>query len=231
MVSRLKKLLLIFFSVLLLTGCMYGDRTFYGPYRWEHRIETEAMSEIVICFAGELNHKHQLRLEDSRMVVNDDNKITGLELEFTSMSSIELCPAREVLFDVVEGYLERINGNEELAEWLANGSFTYYDLDITIYFENYHNLYVDPMYIAWILLQDGTSFFYNSELEWRLSDYWQKRIEPYYKTREFAKYQRICRERYREEHPYEQQKRSAIFGEERFLPTEEEVETQELESP
>lgn len=153
-------------------------------------VENAAMTRIVLSYERELKQKYKLKLHDSRMYYNDEVGIYKLRLDFTTMQIMELCEARFMLVDIVEGYLSRINNNILLRQDLSHRPFSPMNLEIHVTFESFYIIYVDPMYIGFVIMEDGTSYFYNAELNFRVSDYWHKRIEPYSKTLEIVTIER-----------------------------------------
>lgn len=147
-------------------------------------VDGTEMTKIVISYAAELKRKHRLELEDSRIYY--DTKINKLRLDFYSQAVIELCEARQVLVDIVDGYLERINSNSILSFQMDPRPFDYKNIEVHITYGAYHILYVDPYYIAHVTLEDGIAWYLDGELDDKMSDYWMKRIESYPKTREIA---------------------------------------------
>lgn len=154
----------------------------HGP--WDRAcqgvVDNEEMTRVVLTYAAELKKKYKLKFHDGRMYYADD--IYKLRLDFTTQQILELCPARHLLVDIVEGYLSRINENAILKGQISNRPFTAMNLEVHVTFTSFYIRFVDPMYIQWIILEDGTSYFFNAELGERTSDYWHKRIEPYNKT-------------------------------------------------
>ena len=164
----------------------------HGP--WDKKcsgiIEDEAITRIVLAYSRELKTKYKLKLHDAVTYYSDEVGMYKLRLDFTTMQIVELCEARFLLVDIVEGFLSRINNNILLRGDLSHRPFSPMNLEIHVTFESFYVLHVDPMYIGFIILEEGTSFFYNAELDDRLSEYWHKRIEPYHKTLQIVNIER-----------------------------------------
>ncbi len=158
--------------------------------------DAEDISEIVIDYARDLQEKHRLYLYDSRVIF--DEKIQKIRIDFTSQASILLCEGREVLFDVVEGYLKRLDEHVTI-RGKFNRPLTARDLEIHITYQSYFNSYIDPEFLAYIIMDDGWSFFYSSELNESFTDKWMQKVEPYFKTHQFATFQRQTAARFEEE--------------------------------
>lgn len=182
-------LLLILTAV---TGCRGGSsgdkadilkRSPYNP-------DTEEITRVVITFARDLEEDYDLFLYNSHAVIDESGTIKKVRIDFTSQMSIELCEARAMLVDVVEGYLERFRDHSILRGVFGHRPVSIEDLEIHITFESYFNKYVDPTYTAYIILENGMSFFYNSELNAPYTDIWMQKVEPYFKTKQIVTFRR-----------------------------------------
>lgn len=164
----------------------------HGP--WDKKcagiVEDEEITRIVLAYERDLKAKYKLKLYDSRIYYSDEVGVYKLRLDFTTMQIVELCEARFMLVDIVEGYLSRINNNILLRGDLSHRPFSPMNLEVHVTFESFYVIDVDPMYIGFIIMEEGTSFFYNAELDNRISEYWHKRIEPYSKTLQIVNIER-----------------------------------------
>lgn len=196
------------FCFLAFLGCTPKPATLV---RTQYSPETEDVTRIVITYARELEEKYGLFLYDSRVLFDD--KINKVRIDFTSQKSIMLCEAREWLVDVVEGYVHQFREDSILRTKFHNRPISYEDLEIHITFESYFNRYVDPTYTAYIILENGWSYFYGSELNIAYTDLWMQKVEPYFKTRQFVYYSREAEIPYEE--AKEQEKRDKLLSDER----------------
>jgi hypothetical protein len=158
------------------TGPMYRNRVL-------KEIDTEDFSEVIIPYSVELRYEKRLHLQQSYVLyAGADPKI---RLQFISQDILELCQARALLVDVVEGLIARLN-------LIVAGSrifpkqITAADLEIYIDFESFYCKYCDPMYIGWIALENSMAYYYAYNVKDYTHDYWQKRVEPYFKSLSFA---------------------------------------------
>lgn len=189
----MRSLFCILTTLIFITGCTpkKPERITRCPYN----ADSELLTEQIINFSRELRDSHSLFLYDSRVII-DNGVFKKIHIDYTSQRSIELCEAREVLVDIVEGLMDRIRNHVELRSAFGNRPVTPQDFDIQVTYQSYHNKYVDPTYMAYILLQDSWSFFYSSELNMAFTDVWMQKVEPYYKTKQFVRFSREAEESY-----------------------------------
>ena len=173
------------------TGPMYRNRVL-------KEIDTEDFSEVIIPYSVELRYEKRLHLQQSYVLyAGADPKI---RLQFISQDILELCQARALLVDVVEGLLGRLN-------LIVGGSkifpkkITPADLEIYIDFESFYCKYCDPMYIGWIALEDSMAYYYAYNVKDYTRDFWQKRVEPYFKSLSFAAIKQRAEVDYELAHP------------------------------
>jgi len=179
--------------------------------------DSPEMDMIVIAHAQKAKEKYEMILENAKTCFDDSGKIRHVRLHYSSQQIIELEEARDQLVFVVDGLLEKINSNPIVNTMLLHRPFTSKDLEVHITYESYYGLHVDPNKVAHTIEEQGVSFFYNAELDGRNSDYWGKRIEPYFKTRRFSHYYEMFR-------PHEEEDlKLESFDEFRFRPPREGV--------
>ncbi|MEC7838616.1 MAG: hypothetical protein VX777_01100 [Chlamydiota bacterium] len=178
----------------------------------EGAVDSSEVSRIAIEYGRELEEEHRLFLYNSWITFDGD--IKKVRIDFTSQASIELCEAREVLFDVVEGYLNRLQGNAIVRNYFRDSPITAKDIDIHITYQSFFNKYADPGYISYIILEDGWSYFYTAELDEAYTDIWMQKVEPYSKTRQFVTFRREAEEPFIDK---KKQPRKTALSEERFF--------------
>lgn len=174
--------------------------------------DSPAISKIVIEYGRDLQDSHRLFLYDSRVIF--DGKIKKIRIDFTSMASVELCEARKVLVDVTEGYMKRFRENAILNSRFLNRPLNVNDFEIHITYCSYFNRYVDAQYVAYVILENGWSYFYNSELNNAFTDFWMQKVEPYYETKLFTGFQEEAEALHKKEDLEEGKK---ILQEERYF--------------
>lgn len=163
-------------------------------------IDSEEMTWIVEKVTARWKHKkHQrLKLEHSQLRYSLAG-IASLNLEFSSQEILEMCPARDLLVDLVEELLFEINTNPIIASELATAPFTPDLLSIEINFESFYGYYVDPFYIGCICLSEGMARYFTFDVkdpEWYG---WHSSVEPYTKSREISMLGRAADKAYEEE--------------------------------
>ena len=113
--------------LLVLSGCYW--RVVDEP-RWERRINDEDFSRVVITYATKMRNENDLTLEDSKVYYT--YKAHSIKLVFSSQKNYGICEARELLVDVVEGFLKSINEEVVLYDQLSNYPFTANNLEVYI---------------------------------------------------------------------------------------------------
>lgn len=170
---------------------------------------TEEISQVVWEYAAELKYDKRLYIEHAFECVNDE---TILHIHFKTQLLIELCQARDLVVDVVEGLLDRLN-NSPASKLLSPFPLTPNQIHITIDFQSYHGLYVDPFYIGWVVVEDGMVYFYAFNLKDKTRDFWNARSEPYFKSKSFVHWEREGEKLYEQRHP----KHGHTFIPERYM--------------
>lgn len=166
---------------------------------WVEKIEVNPFSEVIIPYALELRKEKRLRFEDSEVFY--DEYVQRFRVVFSTQLILELCEARELMVDVVEGLLERMNNNPWVVESFNHQPITADDLELYFSYETYYVEYIDPTFIAWMSLTDGYVRFYDGVLKDFTKDFWDARIEPYAKSLEFVRIAREAEENYKLAHP------------------------------
>lgn len=189
--------------------------------------ETDGISTIMWDVATQFKHERHLHLDHAYVI--DGPEHASIRMEFTTQDLLEMCPARELLVDLVENLLDRINGAYYTGSYLMEKIYPYpfpadY-LEIYINFECFLGIYVDPNFIGWIVLEDGMAYYYAFSVKnhkdnwwyWRdRHEYWNMRYEPYFKSRSFVMLSRESERAYEAAHP--KPKISETLGGLRYVP-------------
>lgn len=181
------RLLILSVCVLLTASCTKRSES-GSEWIWEKKIDTEELTRTTVRYTTMMERKHKLHLEDSRVYYTDCTE--KIRLVLSSQNLYEICDARELFTEFVEGYLAAINANPSIRADLCSQPLTYEDLDIYINFESYFGAYVDPYYVGWIELDDGLVNYYMFTMKQWYYDRWNCRTEPYEKALEIANAQR-----------------------------------------
>ncbi|MDP1880397.1 MAG: hypothetical protein Q8K60_05610 [Parachlamydiaceae bacterium] len=169
---------------IILMGCkpkIVGE----GP--WLKKIDSEELSKIVINFSVLMKIEKHLELEDSW--AGYDDYITQIVLRYSSQRLLTVYDARQVMVELVEEFLSRINNNSIISFELNRYPFTYKDLDVKINFESYFGRYIDELYVGTAWLHNGCLLFYafdRKDMSLNGIDWDHTRFEPYTKSRELA---------------------------------------------
>ncbi len=148
-------------------------------------IDPLSFSEVIIPYAIELRRTKRLRLEDS-VVYYNDNFAERYRVIFSSQEILEVCECRHLIVSVVEGLLERMNASPGIVESFDHFPITADDLELYFSFESYDIEFNDGTYIAWMSLHDGLVRYLNGLVKNPRIDFWDARIEPYYKSLQFV---------------------------------------------
>lgn len=168
----------------------------YAPYTAV--VDPLAFSEIIIPYAVELHHTQRLRFEDSKVYYDDF--VERFRVIFSSQRILELCEARDLMVTVTEGLLERLNASGSVASNFDHYPITADDLELYFSFESFDIEYNDGTYIAWMSLHDGYVRYLNGLVKNPRIDFWDARIEPYYKSLQFVQITRAAEESSRPMH-------------------------------
>jgi hypothetical protein len=165
-------------------------------------IDAEEMTWIVekVMIKFQYRERERLKLEHSATLY-DDIGITGLRLEISSQEILEVNSARHLLVDLVEEFLREINSNPIISTQLVAYPFTPDKLKISINFESFFGIYIDPFYVGCIEMGDGMvrySAFDTKDDHWHS---WHSRVESYAKTREISELERAAKRDYENQKP------------------------------
>lgn len=206
----------LFFLLMCLTSCSFYRSLVPPPPPPppQYVLHKEEVTRIVQEFAEEMKEEKDLSLEHAYTCY--DNSIRTVQLQFISQDLIELCEARELIVDMTERLLAKLNQDPILGPDLSNFPFRPSNLEIYITFESYFGKYVDPMYIMWICMEDNSIYFYTFDLLYSPNRCWHVKHESYPTSREIVVYQREAEQKYEETHKI----KPSAFGSERYLPND-----------
>lgn len=186
-------LILLFTSV----GCTTRPVSMYAD-RVKVQANTEDLSALVWDYTIELEHEKRLRLENSYVV--SGNGYSAFRMQFSSQDLLEVGPARKLLVDVVEGFLNKLNADPVAYEMLPY-PFDADHMEVYIDFQSFHGEFVDPYFVGWAVLEHGMAYYYAFDLKNRKKDFWHSRIEPYEKSRSYVEFERAAELNYQLSHP------------------------------
>ncbi len=155
---------------------------------WEKKIDVEELTRTTVRYMTRMQRERKLELEDSRVYYTDC--VGKIRLVISSQELYEICEARVLFTDFIEGYLQALNNNPSIRADMCSQPFVAEDLDVYINFESFFGEYVDPFYVGWIELNDGLVNYYMFTLKQYHYDRWHSRTEPYWKALEIARAQK-----------------------------------------
>lgn len=188
------------FRIVLILAALFiqASCTYKPPGQWVSKVDTEEVSRVVLTLSTEFKYEHHLFLEDAKVFYGDG--IEKIKLCYITQDILEMCEARALLVDVVQGMLERLNDNPIVASqstWMPLSSD---QIEVSIICETFWGQYGDSKYINWILLQDGWAHYYDQDIQNHYLDLFYVRNEPYTKSLEFVTIQREAESAYKEAH-------------------------------
>lgn len=182
------------FLLAILTGCE-------GPQFWRAEppivrdYNSDVFTNVTLHQAARWEHIHRWYLEDSWIYYDKFGTVDRIRLQYRTQNILELRQAREKLVDLVEEYLQLLQSNPDTAQNLVEG-FSADNLLIYVDFQSYWGLYGDPLYVGWMVLQDGCVYYYDFDVKNIYVDYWYSRIESYNKSKEIVRLERLSEEDY-----------------------------------
>lgn len=169
---------------ILLAGC---KPTVVGEGPWVKKIDSEELSKIVINFSVKMKIEKHLELEDSWAAYDD--YVSKICLQYSSQRLLTVYDARQLMVELVEEFLSRLNNNTIISFELDHFPFTARDLDVKIEFESFYGSYIDEQYVGLAWLQAGCVHFYafdRKDPSLNGIDWDHHRFEPYTKSRELV---------------------------------------------
>ncbi len=150
-------------------------------------VDTMEASRAILTFSAELQHKFDLLLDNSFAFCDDKtDTINRFRLEYHTQRAYEVCSARELIVDVVEGFLKSVNDDGILAAKLTNAPLTANDLEIEITITSYYAQFTNCDMMGWIVLERGMVYFYAADVYDPHIDIFKARVEPYYKSLQYV---------------------------------------------
>jgi hypothetical protein len=146
---------------------------------------------IVISYSNYLYDNFDcLFLLDSRVWYNEQG-VTCICMKFRTQAIVEVLEARDLIVAVVEGFLARVNNDPILPLYIKDYPLTADNLHINIEFESFFGKYVDPLYMARVVLDCGLVYYYANNAVDPDTMVWHQRIEPYEKAYRFSMFKHM----------------------------------------
>lgn len=176
-------------------------------------IDIHAFSAVIIPYSMELERTKRMRFEDSKIYQEDDGEgVRWIRLILSSQAILDLCEARELLVDIVEGLLERVNKDPVILASFAHQPITASDLEIYLSFESFYVEYDNPTFIAWVSLLDGDVRIFDGVLKDFRKDFWNSRVESYVRARDYVMISRKAREELDKKYPIKRKRFSWLYN-------------------
>ena len=139
-----------------------------------------AVEYAVISYGNEVERESKLFLLDSRAYFTVDG-IFHICLHFRTQRLVDVCDGRDLIVQLVEGFLKRINSDSTVCGTIRPFPLTADHLKINIEFESFFGRYIDPLYMGRILLENGFVFYYSHDALDKDTVRWKQRVETYEK--------------------------------------------------
>lgn len=146
-----------------------------------------AIEYAVISYGNEMERDAKLFLLDSRACFNVDG-VLSICMRFRTQRLVDVCEGRDLIVQLVEGFLNRINTDGTIACALNPYPLTADRLQINIAFESFYVRYIDPLYMGRIMLQGGVVYYYSYDALDPDTVLWKQRVEPYAKALRFSRF-------------------------------------------
>lgn len=146
-----------------------------------------AIEYAVIGYGNEMERDAKLFLLDSRACFNVDG-VLSICMRFRTQRLVDVCEGRDLIVQLVEGFLNRINTDGTIACALNPYPLTADRLQINIAFESFYVRYIDPLYMGRIMLQNGVVYYYSYDALDPDTVIWKQRVEPYEKALRFSRF-------------------------------------------
>lgn len=183
-------------------------------YKIVKRIDSDEIQRVIILFSEKMRYEHQLQLDDS--IIYYDEHVNRIKLNFSSMEVIYLREARELIVDLVEDFIGKMNANLQIASSLGPEPFAPESLEIYIRFVPFYNTLDDLYTIGLITLRNGIVHLVATDAFDCEHPCWRRRREYYYQSRNIVNFSRQGDALYKPAPPVGQK---SVFGEQRFYPS------------
>lgn len=181
-------------------------------------IHCDEITNIIQEVGVNFREKRRLHLDNAKTFYNEGG-IHTIQLKMHTEDLLDPCKARELIVDLVEALVKKLNDNMYLVPEFANVPFLPSNFEIYIACDSFYARYVDPYYIKCITLEDGIVHYYAADLEDNSKDCWHSRRESYKTSYEIAFFKRRAEAEYKKKHSLNL---DLIFGDQRYVPPEEE---------
>ena len=169
-------------SLLILSACVSPEIIF----------PSKDLTRVEIFHVEELKKRYDIRLDNASTLYNPG--IGGLELRYTSEELFDICDSRNLLVDLIDSLLERINQDAYVASQLTYYPLDYLDVDLVITFDSFFGEYCDLQFVNQIRLQKGIVTFYAFNAFQCEGNLFEMHTEPYETSQTNSYYLREAQE-------------------------------------
>lgn len=169
--------------LLLLGGCAYPP----PPTPNDIVQGIPSVEYAMISYGNEMERDEKLFLLDSRACFTVDG-IIRIVMHFRTQRLVDVCEGRDLIVNLVEGVLKRMNSDPTIAGSLHPYPLTADRLKINIEFESFYGQFIDPLYMGRINLEKGIVFYYSHDSLDTDTVRWKQRVEPYDKALRFSRF-------------------------------------------
>lgn len=180
-------------------------------------VNNPAITALIQDYTVRLQHDEEVFLDQAKVFINEGIDI--VHLEFHTQRILDMCEARDLIIDMCETLLTRLNEDPVLKDQFSSYPFSPNNLEIYVNCTSYFGQYNDVFYTHWICVEDGLITYYTWDLEDGSKNIWHSRKESYETSREISVYQRQAEEEYVKEHEPD----TSVFGNQRYYPPKEPV--------
>lgn len=192
----------------LLTGCGFFWCTEPDLVK---RIDASDISRVILVYSEKLRFEKDLVLENSHVYY--DHYVNRIRLDFYTMENVYVWGAREMLVDLVEGLLGRLNMHSSITSQFINPPITPENLEIYINHKSFYNHYIDQRRVGLAQLRDGIATYFAADALDCDTDCWHRLQEYYWQSREFVQSKRFGEAAYSPLHkPFQ-----SVFGDDRII--------------
>ncbi|GEM_PF-2299348 len=183
----MKRAATLLLLILCLTGCRYESDFVCDPRErmlpakpdpetWAY---TKEILKIVNTMGAELEYYHQVWLEHSYAIRDDDGQFY-IWLDFSTQSLQDIPGARRLMVKLVTDLLGRLNDSSMLAAAQQGIPFTTDNLYVDIEYTSFYGVYDDPLYVGRSELDHGyMNVFYAHTAFEKEPVYYHKHSEPF----------------------------------------------------
>lgn len=131
-------------------------------------VQRTVMTQVV-PYSLELRALYNVNLQRSTVQIRDGELLIWLDFETMNIMTID--DARDLVVNLTEGLLARLNQQQVLRDLTPNGEITEYNLFINIRFDSWFAVHIDPLYLGRVVLDGGEVFYYAQTGTYRGRDF------------------------------------------------------------